>query len=125
MEILWIVAGIILFALATSILYIIGLKKKLQEDRELTEKLINNAALRVLDYLKQHESISADQISYIIKDIKARNFYSNKTAVIKDGKVFRYQVIQFMTENNYLIKDTDYKGRILYKLSSKKEQKNE
>ena len=42
-----IIVGVILFALATAILYIIGMKKKMNEEKRLFEMLLNNGAYRV------------------------------------------------------------------------------
>ena len=49
-----IIIGTILFAIATAILYVIGMKKKMNEEKKLFEMLLNNGAYRVVKYLKTH-----------------------------------------------------------------------
>ena len=110
-----IVIGIILFALATIVLYFIGLRKKMGEEKRLNDMLLNNGARRVIKYLKIHETVTADEIGYIVRDVKASEFYSKKTAVISDGRAFQDQLIAFMLEGGYICKKK-VKGRLVYVL---------
>lgn len=114
-ETLIIIIGILLFALATIILYMIGLKKKMGEDEELAKKLLHNASLKVLDHLKHHDSVNSQELSEMIKGVQAKNLYSSKTAVVVDEKEFKYQLIDFMIQNNYLIEEKDNKGKKIYR----------
>ena len=57
-----IVIGIILFALATMLLYGIGLKRKATEEKRLNDMLLNNSARRVLKYLKNHDYVTKDDM---------------------------------------------------------------
>ena len=91
-----IVIGIILFALATMLLYGIGLKRKATEDKRLNDMLLNNGARRVLSYLKDHDQVTKNEIGYIIEDVKASEFHSRKTAIITDGKAFQDKLVQFV-----------------------------
>ena len=93
---LTIIIDVFLFALVTAVLYAIGLRKKVTEDERLTAMLLNNAALRVLKYLKEHDTVTADGIGFLIKEVKAKEFYSKKTAVIVNGEPFRDKLIDYM-----------------------------
>lgn len=114
-----IVIGVILFALATAVLYAIGLRKKMNEEERLTEMLLNNGALRVRKYLKQHETVTEDGIGYIIEDVHAREFHSKKTAVIARGADFQKQLIEYMMRHDYISRIKDEKGETLYTLPKK------
>lgn len=116
---LLIIIGILLFALITAILYMIGLKKKMGEDQDLARKLLNNASLKVIDYLKAEEEANIGDIDRIIKGVRAKNFYSSKTAIVVDSKEFKYQLVDFMIKNGYLIQEKNSKGKTIYKLSNK------
>ena len=113
-----IVIGIILFALATMLLYGIGLKRKATEEKRLNDMLLNNSARRVLKYLKNHDYVTKDEIGYIIEDVKAREFHSKKTAVISDGKAFQDELADFMLEKDYIC-EAKIKGRRVYVLTEK------
>jgi UDP-N-acetyl-D-mannosaminuronic acid transferase (WecB/TagA/CpsF family) len=122
---LYIVISILLFAVATAVLYVIGLRKKLRENENLVNMLLNNGTLRVKKYLKDHDTITADGIGYIIKDVKAKEFYSKKVATIRNGADFQAQLIDYMLRNNYVTADTDANGETVYRLPVKGEAKNE
>lgn len=109
---------IFLFAVVTALLYMIGLRKKVTENERLLEMLLNNAALRVVKYLKEHDTITADGIGYLIKEVKAKEFYSKKTAVITNGADFQKQLVDYMIRRGHIAKVRD-KGKIVYTLPSK------
>jgi len=113
-----IVIGIILFALATMLLYGIGLKRKATEEKRLNDMLLNNSARRVLKYLKNHDYVTKDEIGYIINDVKASEFHSKKTAVISDGRIFQDELAGFMLEKGYIC-EAKIKGRRVYVLPEK------
>ena len=105
-----IIIGIILFALATMLLYFIGLKRKMGEQRRLEEMLLNNGARKVIGYLKSHEKATADEIGSIIEDIRAREFHSSKAAVISDGDLFKHRLIDYMLEKEYICSEKENGG---------------
>jgi hypothetical protein len=122
---LYIIISVLLFAVATAVLYVIGLRKKMRENENLINMLLNNGTLRVKKYLKEHDTITADGIGYLIKDVKAKEFYSKKVATIKNGADFQAQLIDYMLRNNYVTEDTDSNGETVYRLPSKGRQENE
>ncbi len=122
---LYIIISVLLFAVATAVLYVIGLRKKMRENENLINMLLNNGTLRVKKYLKEHDTVTADGIGYLIKDVKAKEFYSKKVATIKNGAEFQAQLIDYMLRNNYVTEDTDSDGKTVYRLPSNGRQENE
>ncbi len=124
-----IIIGTILFAIATAILYVIGMKKKMNEEKKLFEMLLNNGAYRVVKYLKTHESITLKGIGYVIKDISAKEFGSSKKAIIKDGRAFQDSLLDYMLREGYIVSaagnENKRKSDKAYVLPAKKEEKNE
>lgn len=124
-----IIVGVILFAIATAILYIIGMKKKMNEEKRLFEMLLNNGAYRVVKYLKTHDNITSNGIGYVIKDISAREFGSAKKAVIKDGRAFQDTLLDYMLKEGYIVSasgnENKKKPDKVYVLPDKKEEKDE
>lgn len=110
-----IVIGIFLFALVTAGLYAVGLRKKVTENERMTGMLLNNAALRVVKYLKEHDTVTADGIGFLIKEVKAKEFYSKKTAVIVNGEPFRDKLIDYMLRGKHIVRVRE-NGKTLYKL---------
>ena len=120
MKTVTIILGILLFAIVTAILYLIGLKKKMEEEEALAKKLMNNASLKVIEYLKVNKEASLHEIETLIKDVKAKNFYSGNTALIMDSKEFKYRLLDFMVKNNYLLEKKDQNGKKVYTLKNQK-----
>lgn len=124
-----IIVGVILFAFASAILYMIGLKKKMNEDKRLFDMLLNNGAYRVVKYLKTQESITLKGIGYVIKDISAKEFASSKKAVIKDGRAFQDTLLEYMLKEGYIVgapgNEKKKKSDKVYVLPEKKEEENE
>lgn len=115
-----IIVGVLFFAITTAVLYAIGLKKKMQEDEVLAQKLLHNSSRKVIDYLKTHDQISMKEIEKIIQGVSAKNFYSGKTAIVANSKEFKEQLVDFLIKNDYLVRTSNKKE---YKLSSKKNRK--
>ena len=63
--------------------------------------------------VKEHGQVTKDEIGYIIKDVKAKEFHSRKTAVISDGKAFRDELIDFMLDGGYIC-EVKRNGRSVY-----------
>ena len=124
-----IIIGVILFAIATAILYVIGMKKKMNEDKRLFEMLLNNGAYRVVKYLKTHDNITSNGIGYVIKDISAKEFGSSKKAIIKDGRAFQDTLLDYMLKEGYIVSasgnENKKKPDKVYVLPDKKEEKDE
>ena len=49
------IAGVLLFAAVTAVLYVWGLKKSLGQQEDLTRALLSVCGSRVLKYLKKHD----------------------------------------------------------------------
>ncbi|XVG95445.1 hypothetical protein ACGCUQ_01300 [Eubacteriales bacterium KG127] len=120
-----IIIGVILFAIASATLYLIGMKKRMTEDERLRDMLLNNGALRVVKYLKTHETISLKGIGFVIKDISAREFGSSKKAIIKDGRAFQDSLLDYMLEKGYIVQSPGNENKKRqdkeYRLPDKKE----
>lgn len=115
-----IVIGVILFALVTAGIYAVGLRKKIHEEERLTEMLLNNGALRVKNYLKEHDTVTEAGIGYIIEDVQAKEFHSRKTAVIADGQDFQKQLIPYMLRHQHIVRVKGEKGETLYALKQRR-----
>ncbi|MCI5698188.1 MAG: hypothetical protein PUG43_05605 [Clostridiales bacterium] len=122
-QILTMVMGVILFAIAAAILYMIGMKKKMNQDERLVEMLLNNGAYRVVKYLRSHGEITLKGIGYVIKDISAKEFGSSKKAIIQDGRAFQDRLLEYMIKNGYIVEgegnDRRKKSDKVYKLPEK------
>ena len=97
-----ILIGIILFALATAVLYVWGLKKSAGQGDDLTRILLNRCGNKVIKYLKKHDTITKNQIAEQIDGVVASEFWSRKRLSVNDPKKFASQVIDFLLDQQYI-----------------------
>lgn len=97
-----IIIGIVLFAIASAILYVWGLRKSMTQAADLEHILLSKSAARVMQYLRQHLTISQKEIARQIKNVKAGLFWSRKQVQVQDATVFAKKLTQYMLEQQLL-----------------------
>lgn len=108
-----IILGIFLFAIVTAFLYLWGLNKSLNRRQNLSNMLYNKCANKVIGELKKKNTITIDEVKYIIDGVKASEFYSRQKAVIVDPKAYSKQLVKKMCEQNLIKKDNKSNKYIL------------
>ncbi len=105
---LWMtIIGILLFAAATAVLYVWGMKKSLDQRQKLADILYNKCANKVLAAFKENDSLSCGDIEKIITTVKASEFYSRQKAVIENPKAYLKMLIEKMHKDNLISKDVN------------------
>lgn len=79
-----IVLGILLFALATAVLYVWGLKKSMTQEADLERILLNKCAGTVVKYLRKHGSITQKEMPPLIQGVRAGMFWSKNRIRVQD-----------------------------------------
>lgn len=97
-----IICGILLFAAATAILYVWGLRKSMFQGEELTKILLNRCGNKVVKYLRKHGTITDAEIAQEIKGVKAGEFWSKKRMMVQQPEKFVSEVISFLMEQQYI-----------------------
>ena len=80
--------GILLFALATAILYVWGLHKSMGQSADLTRILLNRCGNKVVEFLKKHDTVTEAEIAQLISGVTAGEFWSRKHLVVQEPKQF-------------------------------------
>lgn len=78
-----IVLGILLFALATAVLYVWGLRKSMTQEADLERILLNKCAGTVVKYLRKHGKITQKEIPPLIQGVRAGMFWSKTASVCR------------------------------------------
>lgn len=94
--------GILLFALATAILYVWGLHKSMGQSADLTRILLNRCGNKVVEFLKKHDTVTEAEIAQLISGVTAGEFWSRKHLVVQEPKQFAGQVINFLLDQQYI-----------------------
>ena len=97
-----IIIGIALFALATAILYVWGLKKSAGQRADLNRILLNRCGNKVLKYLKKHKEITKAQVAEQINGVTASEFWSKNRLKVQDPKKFAQNVIDFLLDQQFI-----------------------
>lgn len=97
-----ILLGILLFALATAILYVWGLHKSMGQSADLTRILLNRCGNKVVGFLKKHDTVTEAEIAQLISGVTAGEFWSRKHLVVQEPKQFAGQVINFLLDQQYI-----------------------
>ena len=101
-----IVLGILLFALATAVLYVWGLRKSMTQEADLERILLNKCAGTVVKYLRKHGKITQKEIPM---------FWSKNRIRVQDPAAFAPKLVGYMLEQQ-LLEDT---GGLRYRLKGK------
>lgn len=96
------VLGILLFAAATAVLYVWGLKKSMGQQEDLNRNLMSACGSRVVKYLKKHGTITEAEIAALIDGMTAGQFWSRRKIRVQDGKKVSGQVIRFLLDQLYI-----------------------
>lgn len=91
-----VIIGIILFAIATMVIYIWGLMKQSRQSSDLMSMLFSKGNKKVIKYLKQNEYINVKDIENLAKDMQVKMPFSRNRAVVKDKRDFAKQLINYM-----------------------------
>ena len=98
MEISTVVIGIILFAIATMIIYGWGLVKQKNQSSDLMNMLFSKGNSKVKKYLKKNEYITLPQVAELCDGIEAKLPFSKNKAIVKDKNDFAKQLMQYMVK---------------------------
>ena len=95
-----IILGIALFAVATMVLYLWGLKKSMSQD--LNRSLMSACGSRVVKYLKKNGTVTPEEIARLIEGITVGPLWSRQRIKVQNGTKAAQQVIAFLLDQQYI-----------------------
>ena len=102
-----IIITMILFAMVSAALYVWGLKKSINQKENLSIRLYNKCASRVVKYLKKNGSITEKEMERLIANIKTGEVYSRNKAVVNNPRSFVSGLIDFMVDRKLIVRHRD------------------
>lgn len=117
METWQIIVGILLFMLATMVIYAWGMVKQKNQNRDLMNRLFRKGNNMVNKYLKTNPHITAADVEKMCGGISARMPFSKKTAVVVDPKDYTKELLGYMVKTGQLTKEG-----ALYKKAGKEQK---
>ena len=109
--------GILLFAAATAILVVWGMRKSYFQRENLSRMLFSKAADKVMRYLKTHDTISASQMRKVVDGTEVSEAFSKNRAVVRGDKEFTARLIELM-QNDGMIEPIE-PGKPVYRKKQK------
>ena len=97
-----IAVGILLFALASAVLYAWGLAKAADQEDTLHRNLMHACGSRVLKALKKQETLSEADIARLIEGVTVGQFWSKNKMKVQNGASVAPQVIAFLLDQQYI-----------------------
>ena len=97
-----IILGIALFAAATAILYVWGLKKSMSQQEDLERSLMSACGSRVVRHLKKHGTVTKAEVAELIGGMAAGPFWSRHKVKVQDGGKAAGRVIDFLLDQQYI-----------------------
>ena len=98
---------ILMFALATVIIFSWGIIKEQNKSRDLMNQLYKKAENNVVKAFKRKDVLSRKDIENEVKNVKASLFYSRDRMVVQNPRSFTKSLINTMINNNVIEKTTD------------------
>ena len=98
---------ILMFALATVIIFSWGIIKEQNKSRDLMNQLYKKAENNVVKAFKRKDVLSRKDIENEVKNVKASLFYSRDKMVVQNPRSFTKSLINTMINNNVIEKTTD------------------
>lgn len=102
MSICQIVIGVLLFAVATAILYAWGLGKAVDQQDTLRRNLMRACGSRVVKHLKKYGAVTEKEIAQLVEGVTVGQFWSRNKLKVQDGKKVARQVVDFLLDQQYI-----------------------
>lgn len=98
---------ILMFALATVIIFSWGIIKEQNKSKDLMNQLYKKAETKVLKAFKKKQVLTRKDIEKEVKNVKASLFYSRDKLIVQNSSSFSKNIINTMIRKNLIEKTTD------------------
>lgn len=105
MNTITIIIGVILFALATMVVYAWGMVKQKNQTQDLMRLLFSKGEGLIKKQLKKKEHITMADVEAMSKDLSAGFLFSKNKAVVKDTKDFSEKLVEYMVKTGQVRKE--------------------
>ncbi len=100
-----IIIGLVLFTVATMILYAWGLAKQRSQPKDLMDMLFSKGAAQVRKSLKENKYVTLGDVEKMSEGLEAKMPFSRNRAVVKNKKDFARQLMEYMEKTGQAEKE--------------------
>ena len=97
-----VILGVLLFAVATAVLYAWGLGKSMDQKTDLARNLLSASGSKVVRYLKKNDTITVKEVARQIEGVSVGQFWSRNKLTVQDADKFSRQVVDFLLDQQYI-----------------------
>ena len=97
-----VILGVLLFAVATAVLYAWGLGKSMDQKTDLARNLLSACGSKVVRYLKKNDTITVKEVARQIEGVSVGQLWSRNKLTVQDADKFSRQVVDFLLDQQYI-----------------------
>ena len=106
---------ILLFALATAVIYAWGLWRSMRQQQDLSNMLSAKGVAKIKKALRKNGAMTRRDLEPVVKDLTAKQPFSREEIAVTDPKQFLDSVLPYMMKQ-MIIQEDRQDGRTVYRL---------
>ena len=106
---------VLLFALATMIIYAWGLWRSVRQNQDLSNLLASKGVAKVRKALRKNKALTLKELEPFVKNLTAKQPFSRQQLAVTDPEEFLESILSYMIRQR-MITESKESGRIVYKL---------
>lgn len=108
---------VLLFALATMIIYAWGLWRSMRQSQDLSNLLSSKGVARIKKALRKNKELTASELQACVKGLTAKQPFSRQQIAVTDPEEFLDSILPYMVRQKMITEDKSG-GRTVYRLKS-------
>lgn len=106
---------VLLFALATMIIYAWGLWRSVRQNQDLSNMLAAKGVSKVKKALRKNKALTLKELEPFVKDLTAKQPFSREKITVTDPKKFLDSILPYMIKQRIITQETRG-GKTIYSL---------
>ena len=106
---------VLLFALATMIIYAWGLWRSVRQNQDLSNLLASKGVAKVRKALRKNKALTLKELEPFVKDLTAKQPFSRQQIAVTDPKEFLESILSYMIRQKMIIENKE-ENRTVYRL---------
>lgn len=106
---------VLLFALATMIIYAWGLWRSVRQNQDLSNLLASKGVAKVRKALRKNKALTLKELEPFVKDLTAKQPFSRQQIAVTDPKEFLNSILPYMVRQK-MITENKEGNRTVYRL---------
>ena len=106
---------VLLFALATMIIYAWGLWRSVRQNQDLSNLLASKGVAKVRKALRKNKALTLKELEPFVKDLTAKQPFSRQQIAVTDPEEFLNSILPYMVRQKMIIESKE-ENRTVYRL---------